>query len=411
MIRRRKIRFYPHEPKDILDCIMTGHVQQGRYIRLFEEEFAKYIGAMHAISVSSGRAGLSIILDALELEKGSEIIMPAYTLKDLVTLIKKKGFTVKLIDVEKDTFNMNCELLEKAITAKSKAIIATHIFGVPCNMLKIKSLARQHNIKVIEDCAHALGAEIENEKVGTLGDAAFFSFESSKLLNTFGGGMITTNSPVIASRAFNAVEKHPFKYFKILTKIAMTYLQVSLGEGLLFPIFALFFRFEITTKIMTGLYLLLHKLNRAKYCRFSNLQSLIGLKQLKSLNTRNSQREQIAKILDNGLKEPALPQKSLLDSKRVYYFYVINVAAPSIVNLALIRKKLIRKGIDCGIKSEITDNCSFYTVNFERCPVTMQLYSSNIQIPIYDDMTEKEAQYIIDTVMACIALNDTKQKK
>lgn len=411
MIRRRKIRFYPQESKDILDCIMTGHVQNGRYIRLFEEEFAKYIGAMHAISVPSGRAGLSIILDAMELEKGSEIILPAYTLKDLVTLIKNKGFTVKLIDVEKDTFNINCQLLEKAITPKSKVIIATHMFGSPCDILKIKSLARQHKIRVIEDCAHALGAKIENEKVGTLGDAAFFSFESSKLLNTFGGGMITTNSPIIASRALNMTEKLPFKYVQILSKIAMTYLQVSIGEGFLFPVFAFFFRFEITTKILTGLYLTLHKLNRAKYCRFSNLQSLIGLKQLKNIDARNNRREQIAKILNDGFKKPVLPQKSLPDSKRVYCFYVINIIEPDLVNLALIRKKLIKKGIDCGIRSEITDNCSFYTVNFERCPITMQAYSSNIQIPIYDDMSEKEAQYIINTVMECATPKEVKLQK
>lgn len=409
MIRRKKIRFYQRESRDILDCVLTGHVQQGKYIRLFEEEFAKYIGAMHAISVSCSQAGLSIILDALELEKDSEIIMPAYTRKDLMALIKEKGFTVKLIDIEKDTFNMDCELLEKAITPKSKVIIATHIFGSPCDMLKIKSLARQHNLKVIEDCVHALGAQIEDEKAGSLGDAAFFSFESTKLLNTFGGGMITTNSPVIASRALNIIEKHRFKYFKILAKIAMTYLGVSIGEGLLFPIFAFFLRFEITTKILTGSYLALHKLNRAKYDRFTNLQALTGLKQLKELDTRNAQRNTIAEILDNGFKNPVSPQKKIPYVKRVHYFYVVNISQPLNINLALLRKKLLKKGINCGIKSEITDNCSFYTINYERCPLALQIYNSNIQIPIYDDMNKKEAQYIIDNVMACAAAKETKK--
>lgn len=407
MIKRRKIRFYPKELKDIHDCILTGHVQQGRYIRIFEEEFAKYIGAMHAISVSSGRSGFSIILDALELEKGSEIIMPAYTFKELITIIKEKGFLVKLIDVEKETFNIDCALLEKAITPETKAIIATHIFGTPCDMQKIKSIAKRHNLKIIEDCAHALGAQIENDKVGSLGDAAFFSFESSKLLNTFGGGMITTNSPVIASRALSIVEKHPFRYFKIITKIAATYLQVSIGEGLLFPVFAFFFRFEMTTKILTGLYLTLHRFSRTKYCRFSNLQAFIGLKQLKELDAHNKQRENIAAIFDAGFREPAMPQKNTPYTKRAYYFYVINITKPTIINLSLIRKKLLKKGIDCGIKSEITDNCSFYTINYECCPVTMQIYNSNLQIPIYDDMSEKEAKYVLDNIMASIIPDKT----
>lgn len=410
MIRRRKIRFYQKEFKDILDCVLTGHVQQGKYIRLFEEEFAKYTGAMHAISVFSGRAGLSIILDAMELEKGSEIIMPAYTLKDIIALIKEKGFTVKLIDIEKDTFNISCELLEKAITLKSKVIVATHIFGSPCDMLKIKSLARQHNLKVIEDCAHALGAQVENEKAGSLGDAAFFSFESTKLLNTFGGGMITTNSPVIASRVLNIIEKHRFKYFEILSKIAMTYLEVSIGEGLLFPIFAFFLRFEITTKILTGLYLTLHKLNRVKYCRFTNLQALIGLKQLKELDARNAQRNTIAEVLDTGFKNPVSPQKKMPFVKRVHYFYVVNISQPLNINLVILRKRLLKKGIDCGIKSEITDNCSFYTINYERCPVALQIYNSNIQIPIYDDMTEQEARFIIDAVTTCAAQNNKNNR-
>lgn len=409
MLKRRKIRFYPGEIKNIVDCVLTGHVQRGKYIRIFEEEFAKYIGAMHAFSVSSGRAGLSVILDALELEKESEILISAYTLKELVKLIKNKGYVVKLIDVEKETFNMNCELLEKAITPKTKVIIATHIFGAPCDMLKIKSIARQHNLKIIEDCAHALGAQVDGDKVGSIGDAAFFSFECSKLINTFGGGMITTNSPMIASRALNAIEKHPFRYFKILNKIAMTYLQVFIGEGLLFPLFAFFLRFETTTKALTGLYLALHKFSRAKYCRFSNLQSIIGLKQLEELDTKNEQRRKIADIFDKGFKEPVIPQENIPYTKRVHYLYVINITEPDIVNLALLRKKLLKKGIDCGIKSEITDNCSFYTINYERCPATMQIYNSNLQIPIYDEMSEKEAQYIVDTVMDVVTGKKTKK--
>ena len=214
---------------------------------------------------------------------------------------------------------------------------------------------------------------------------------------------------MIASRALHAIEQHPFSYFNTINRIIMTYLRVSIGEGLLFPLFAFFLRFEITTKILTGLYQALHKLNHAKCDRFSNLQSLIGLRQLKELDAKNEQRRKIAEIFDSSFKEPVLPQKNIPYTKRTYHAYVINITQPLVVNLALIRKKLLKKGVDCGIKSEIADNCSFYTVNYERCPAAMQVYSSNLQIPIYDDMNEKEIQYIINNTMACITPKETKK--
>ena len=162
MIRRRNPRFYKGELRDILKLIFTAQVADGEYLELFEKKFAEYTGTKFALATCSGRNGLDLLLDTLNLNKGDEVLMPAYTLKDLVYLIKAKGLEPRLVDIESDSFNMNPALIESSITQKTKVILATHIFGLPGNMKGILDMAKKHDLKVIEDCAHAAGAEYEN---------------------------------------------------------------------------------------------------------------------------------------------------------------------------------------------------------------------------------------------------------
>jgi dTDP-4-amino-4,6-dideoxygalactose transaminase len=154
----------------------------------------------HAVAASYGRMAFYYILKALDLPAGSEIILPALTFWVVPALARVAGLTVVFADVDPATFTLSPEALERAITPATRAVVPTHLYGLPCDMDAIVGIARRRGLAVIEDCAHALGATWRGRPVGTLGDAGFFSFQLLKPLNTYGGGMAVTNNAAIARR-------------------------------------------------------------------------------------------------------------------------------------------------------------------------------------------------------------------
>ena len=145
---------------------------------------------------------LLVVLDAVGIgfPEGSEIIVPALTFWVVPEIARVAGLTVVFADVDPITFTLSPAAMERAITPNTRAVLPTHLYGLSCDMDPILALARQHNLKVIEDCAHSLGAEYKGRMVGTLGDASFFSFQAFKPLNTYGGGLAWTRDAELARR-------------------------------------------------------------------------------------------------------------------------------------------------------------------------------------------------------------------
>ena len=165
----------------------------------FEKKFAEYIGAKHAIAVNSGTDALVIAMKALGIGQGDEVITTPFTFFATAETIAIIGAVPVFVDIEEDSYNINPDKIEEKITEKTKAILPVHIFGQPADMKRIQEIAEKHHLYVIEDACQAVGAAIGNQKVGTMGDAACFSFFPTKNLGGFGdGGMITTNRDDIA---------------------------------------------------------------------------------------------------------------------------------------------------------------------------------------------------------------------
>ncbi len=387
MIRRRKFRFYKGEIKDVLRLLFSGKIANGEYAALFEEAFAGYIGTKFAISTCSGRYALEMILEAFKLKPGDEIIMPAYTLKDLVYLVESKGFIVKFVDIEGGSFNMDAGLIEGRITPKTRAIIATHLFGLPCNIEKISQIAKKHNLPVIEDCAHSLGAGFKGRRTGSFGDAAFFSFEALKLINTFGGGMVTTNDAAIAA-AVKLSARKPVRSTKVLSKIAFNYFENMVIMGPLYPLLLRLFLSKITSGMISKFYLLAHHGARISQSGFSNLQALMGLRQLDALDERNKIRANRAEELKKMLNGNITIQHGTSSIERVYYFLVAKT--PAVNNIEETRRSIAMRGVDVGIREEITDNCARTFGQESYFPVASEAFNSNRQLPLYDDLTKKE---------------------
>src|SRR5216117_52206 len=228
-IARYGARHVPGSLAPAIQAIMRGQGVCGPAIREFEERFAAYHGIRHAISTSYGRMAFYYIVKALKFPRDSEIIFPALTFWVVPEMARVLGFRPVFVDIDPMTFNMDPGRLERAITPNTRAVVPTHLYGQPCNMDPIMSIARAHRLSVIEDCAHALGARYKGQRVGTFGDAAFFSFQMLKPLNTYGGGMAITRNDGLAARIRSEAETEPWPSAKnVLRRLVFGNLQRKL---------------------------------------------------------------------------------------------------------------------------------------------------------------------------------------
>ncbi|MDX2256827.1 MAG: DegT/DnrJ/EryC1/StrS family aminotransferase [Pseudanabaenaceae cyanobacterium bins.39] len=184
-----------------IDVLASGQYVGGQTVSQFEQNFAEYVGAQHGIACNSGTDALYLAMRALDIGEGDEVITVPFTFFSSAETISMTGAKPVFIDVEAHSFNMNLDLLEGAITERTKAVMPVHLFGRPVDMPRLMAIAKKHNLYVIEDCAQATGATYNQTKVGNFGDVGCFSFYPTKNLGGCGdGGMMTTNQPAIAEK-------------------------------------------------------------------------------------------------------------------------------------------------------------------------------------------------------------------
>ena len=185
----------------IRKVIEGGQFILGTEVETLEEEIASYLRVKYAIGVASGTDALHLALVACGIKPGDEVITTPFTFIATTEVITNCGAIPVFVDIEPKTYNINPDKIESKISPKTKAIIPVHLYGQPANMNPVLELAGKYNLRVIEDCAQALGAEYKGKKVGSMGDAACLSFFPSKVLGAYGdGGMVVTNSPEIAEK-------------------------------------------------------------------------------------------------------------------------------------------------------------------------------------------------------------------
>ena len=181
------------EIEEVADTLRSGWLTMGPKTLRFEEDFARYVGARHAVAVNSCTAGLHLSLDVAGIQAGDEVITSVYTFTATAAVILHLKARPVLVDVLPDTLTMDPAQVEKKITDRTRAIVPVHLAGAPCEMDQILELASGHNLTVIEDAAHALPAHYKGRMVGSIGDFTVFSFYAVKNITTGEGGMVTTN--------------------------------------------------------------------------------------------------------------------------------------------------------------------------------------------------------------------------
>jgi perosamine synthetase len=178
------------EEEYVLDCLETNWISSnGRYIGLFENAFAEYLGVKHALTCSNGTVAIHLALLALGIGPGDEVIVPTLTYVASANAVTYTGATPVFIDSEPDTWNMDPHKLEPLITPRTKAIIAVPLYGHPCDMDSIMEIAKKHNLHVVEDAAEALGARYKGSPCGSIAHVSTFSFYGNKTITTGEGGI------------------------------------------------------------------------------------------------------------------------------------------------------------------------------------------------------------------------------
>jgi len=345
------------EQEAIKEVLKSGVLTQGEKVKLFEKEFAKYIGVKHAVAVSNGTAALDTALKALKIDPEDEVITPAFSFIASSNCILYQGAKPVFADINARTFNIDPPEVLNKITAKTKAIICAHLFGQPADMKELKETAEDHKIALVEDAAQAHGAEYRRQKVGGIGTIGCFSFYATKNMTTGEGGMITTNDSELARRA-RLLRDHGQ---------AEKYRHVILGYNYRMP----------------------------EVC------AAIGLMQLRKLEVFNKKRMKNAGILTKKIQKISglIPPQVNEGVKHVFYQYVVRVEDDFPMGRDNLAEHLEKMGIGVAVHYPIPiyKQPLYRELGYEKtsCPRAEDACKRVLSLPVHPTVTEEDIAYII----------------
>jgi dTDP-4-amino-4,6-dideoxygalactose transaminase len=397
MIARRAANFYLGEAGDVIRFLTGRRPRAEDLIAQFERRFAEYVGVAFATATCTGRYGLGLILRHLAVGPDDEIIVPAYTLADLLDVACDAGFRPVAADIDPRTFNLDPADVARRIKPCTRAILATHLFGAPCDIKAVLALARPRGVKVIEDCAHAAGACLRGRRVGVFGDAAFFSFEVIKPINAFGGGMVTTNDEALARAVAEEVRRLPARPWTTLRRLALALADEAFLRSPLFGPAAALLADPRARPALSALYWLAHRGARPRRAHLGPLQALLGLRQLAALDRRNAERRRRAQAMTALLRGAVTPQEIPPEAESTAYFYV--ALAPG--DAEPVRRRLVEMGVDAGTGAEVTDDCAA-RLGQDDCPVAADVFRRAIQLPIHQRLTDGDMRRVAAAVRRAV---------
>jgi perosamine synthetase len=406
-ISRYGARVHPTTQQIVAACRERGEFIQGPQVAAFEQAFAARLGAHHAITASYGRVAFYFLLKALQIPPGSEIILPALTFWGVPELARVAGLTVRFADVDPATFCMDPAALEEAITNKTRAVVPTHLYGLPCNLDAILEIAGRHNLAVIEDCAHALGATYRGRPVGTFGDGAFFSFQTLKPLNCYGGGMAVVREAAVAARVRAQVDALPWPHEKrIANKLIVGRLQRIFTRPRVFT----FTGFPILwvssyTGAQPDAYLWekirpLSPLPEDYLERCSNVQATLGLAGLDLLDSWTAAARSHAHAMTAALADMPGVQVPTEPPERTHVYYQYCLYGPDRDGLV---RDCIRRGVDTEtLHVDVCTRLDLFGAERSEAPGADRA-AQVIQVPVYASLTDQQLRRVMRVVREALA--------
>jgi len=406
-ISRYGARVLPDTEEIVAGCKARGELIQGPQIAQFEAAFARRAGMepAQAITASYGRMAFYYILKALDFPPGSEIVFPALTFWVMPAIAKVAGLKVVFADVDPATFTMDPAALERAITPATRAVVPTHLYGLPCDMDAILGIAQKHNLRVVEDCAHALGATYDGRPVGTLGDAAIFSFQTLKPLNLYGGGLALLRDPDVAVRVRELAYAEAWPDEKRVTnRLLVGRLQRIFIKPWVFTISAfpiLWVSALIDANPDVYLWEKIRSLDPLPDVyteRFPNAQAAIGLAALGMLDEWTDRTRRHAGVMNRALERLPGITVPQVPSKRTHVYYQYCVYGPQRDELVV---RCVRRGID--IETLHVDVCNelemFADAKVEPAGAPGAVRAAGaMQIPVYSTLTDAQVERVARVV-------------
>lgn len=354
----------------VVEVLKSDFLTTGPKIAEFEEKFADYVGAKYAVAVSNGTAALHIACLAAGLKEGDEVITTPITFAASANCALYCGAKPVFADIDSVTYNIDYREIEKHITSRTKAIIPVHYTGQPCDMDEIHKIAGKYNLLVIEDAAHAVGAEYKGRKIGALSDMTEFSFHPVKHITCGEGGIVTTNNEQL--------------YEKL--KLYRTH-GITRNAG------------EMSRQDGPWYY---EQIDLGFNYRITDFQAALGISQLSRVDLFLKRRREIAVRYDEAFENvPGITIPSQMEGTRsAYHLYVIKVDKK-------IRRELFEYLRACNIGVNV-HYIPVYTFPYYRehgymnvkCANAEEFYSSIISLPIYYDLTDAEQEYVIDKIIS-----------
>jgi dTDP-4-amino-4,6-dideoxygalactose transaminase len=400
-ISRYGPRVIPNTLQVIEELERSGHLIEGPHISSFEEKFAARLGDVRAISTSYGRMAFYYILKALDLPPGGEIVMPALTFWVMPEIARQVGLQPVFADVDPLTFNVTEESVERVVTSRTVAIVPTHLWGLPCDMDAIAALGRRLGVPVIEDCAHALGAQYHGRPVGTFGDAAIFSFQTLKPLNGYGGGMaVVRDAPLAARVAALAAAEPPPSVKRVKERlwqgrVMRLATRPDIFKWTLYPLLYLGSRLHWSIDMYFWESIRpLDPLPADYRERMSNVQAAIALEGLAHLDRWTAEQQRHAHRMSTSLKRVPGVRVPVVPADRTHAFYQYCAYVPSREEAVA---ACLRRGVD--LESLHVDICSELELfGTPTAAPGASLAARTVQIPIYESLTDEQ----LDRVAAVV---------
>jgi len=367
------------EIAEVVHTLRSGWITTGPKTKQFEDDFALYLGdGVHAVAVNSATAGLHLALEAIGIKEGDEVITTTHTFTASAEIVRYFGADPIFVDIDPDTYCIDADAIEDAITSKTRAIIPVHYGGLACDMNRIQDIAKRYNLAVVEDAAHAFPTLYGGKVVGTLESVcAIFSFYATKTIATGEGGMLVTRDSRIAARArvmrLHGIDRDAFDRYTS-DRPAWYYQVVAPG-----------FKYNMT-----------------------DLAAALGIHQLRKAAQFRQRRAEIAARYDKELRALPLrlPPDGAPGDEHAWHLYVVQVTHDSPINRDELIRKLFEAGIGCSVHYIPLHQQPYWRERYhltpEQFPNSQRLYEGCVSLPIYTKMSDADQTRVIEALRSIV---------